>query len=249
MTSEIIVYRLDENKEIFKIVPSTLPRNWMDASTKKFAYKCLPLNIANQYGWTVLSPIDFSISWYGGDDPSDVDISVSDLVSREDSGFDTSVFNYFGNGVFTVHLDFILKTPEGFSTYIRGIPNEPKVGVKYLDAIVETDWLPLPFTYNIKVVEPGTYHFKKGEPLFVFFPIERGTVENFKLINKSIKDDQEFYQDFVDYEDSRAEFQSTPGNALKFQRFYFNGTGPKKTYSIKNHFKKLLFGSENGTIK
>lgn len=248
MNNKIIVYRLDENKEIFSIVPASLPRNWMDSSVKKFAYKCLPLNIANQYGWAVLSPTDFSVSWYGGDDPRDIDISVEDQISREDSGFDTSILTYFGSGVFTIHLDFILKTPDGFSTYIRGIPNEPKVGVKYLDAIVETDWLPLPFTYNIKITEPGTYFFKKGEPLFIFFPIERNTVENFQLESFPISSNTDFHNDFKDYEQSRTDFQSIPGNSLKFQRFYFNGIGPNKKYNIKNHIKRLIFGSKTDTI-
>ena len=47
------------DKPVFKIVPGDPKRKWMD-ETKGNAYRCVPLNVVNQYGWTVLSPIDFS---------------------------------------------------------------------------------------------------------------------------------------------------------------------------------------------
>jgi uncharacterized protein DUF6065 len=36
------------------IRPAPVEREWMEATSQRFAYRCLPLNIANAYGWEVL---------------------------------------------------------------------------------------------------------------------------------------------------------------------------------------------------
>jgi hypothetical protein len=242
MSKEIIIHRLDKNKEIFKIVPLSLNRKWMNDTNKKFAYKCLPLNIANQYGWAVLSPANFSVSWYGGSGKEQVEVFSSDPDFLE-----SIIVSHFGEATFTLQLDFVIQTPENYSLYIRGVPNEINSTIRPLDAIVETDWLPFTFSYNYKFAETGTVDFKRGDPLFVFFPIERNSVENFKLKQINIEDNQDLYQDFLDYSDSRISFNKDQ-NDNKFQRFYQDGRGPKKEYSIKNHLKRLFFGQDNGKI-
>ena len=221
--------------EVFKIVPLTMQRDWMHESKEKFAYKCLPLNIANQYGWTVLSPCDFNVAWYGG--ASQVDVEVFDIEEK----YAGSITSHFGTQTFTILPDFIIQTPPGFSSYIRGVPNRSYGVLKPLDAIVETDWLPFTFTYNYKFEEPGIVKFKKGDPLFSFFPIERNTVENFSLVTRKIDEGSEFYQDFKEYANSRDDFNSHERDSRLFQRFYIDGKGPNKFYEIKNHIKKLFF--------
>ncbi len=240
--NEIIVNRLLDDREIFKIVPLAMKRNWMTDSKYKFAYKCLPLNIANQYGFAVLSPADFTVDYWGGDDGNAVDV----MVHSDDPQIKENIVSYLGEKTVTIHLDFCLQTPEGYSTYIRGIANETKDGIKYLDAIVETDWLPYTFSYSFVVTSPGIYEFKKNEPLFMFFPIERNTVENFTLRNQSIKTNDDFYKDFSEYANSRNKltFDVKDGKVEgpHFQRFYQEGRGPFKKYLIKNHIKKMIFG-------
>ncbi len=244
MSKNIIVHRLDRDREIFKIVPLSLHRKWMNETSKKFAYKCLPLNIANQYGWAVLSPADFSVSWHGGSGPEQVEVFSSD------SNFlGKDVISHFGDGTFTLQLDFIIQTPENYSLYIRGVPNEINSIVKPLDAIVETDWLPFTFTYNYKFMEPGVVDFRKGDPLFIFFPIERNSAENFKLKEISIEDNRELLDEYLEYSKARAEFNESQDPHNKYQQFYLNGRSPAKQYNIKNHIKRLFFGSDNGKIE
>jgi hypothetical protein len=242
---EIILNRLLDGPAIFPVIPLTAKRSWMDKSRDKFAYKCIPLNIANQYGYAVLCPADFTIDWWGGDGETDVDFHVT---SKEDY-FRDHLHSYFGGGTFTIHLDFIIRTPEGFSTYIRGVPNETKRGLKPLDAIVETDWLSYTFTYNFLLTEPGSYQFKKGEPLFVFFPIERNTVENFKLVESHIKADRELLQDATDYHLKRLDAISVPLKKPVWQYFYRDGTKASgEKVKIKNHITNLIFGGKRGKL-
>jgi hypothetical protein len=244
--NKIILNRLFPGPPMFPVVPLTAKRKWMNESREKFAYKCLPLNVANQYGYSVLCPADFTLDWWGGKDEQDVDFHIT----SEEVYIKDQLHSYFGGGTFTIHLDFIIRTPEGFSTYIRGVPNENKQGLKPLDAIVETDWLSYTFTYNFLLTEPGSYSFKKGEPLFIFFPIERNTVEKFELIEARVEDDPELLEDFKDYHDKRINAISVPIKKPVFQNFYRDGTNASgKKINIKNHITNLIFGGKRGNIK
>jgi hypothetical protein len=243
---EIILHRLIKDSTIFPVVPLTAKRSWMSQTKEKFAYKCLPLTIANQYGYAVLSPADFTIDWWGGNDESDVQFQVI----SDDPEIENHLHSYFGGGTVTLHVDFIIKTPEGFSTYIRGVPNETKQGIKPLDAIVETDWLTFTFTYNFLLTEPGTYSFKKGEALFTFFPIERNTVENFAIREVSIESNKKLFEDFLDYKEKRAESNQPQSSKAKFQLFYRDGAKASgEKVKIKDHITNLIFGGKRGNIK
>ena len=43
-----------------RIAPASARRDWMTSTPESFAYRCLPLAIANAHGWEVLSPCGFS---------------------------------------------------------------------------------------------------------------------------------------------------------------------------------------------
>ncbi|PHR54365.1 MAG: hypothetical protein COA43_16645, partial [Robiginitomaculum sp.] len=49
-----------------KIVPGSSRRKWMDETGERFAYRCLPLTMANSTGWDILCPFDIEIAWNGG---------------------------------------------------------------------------------------------------------------------------------------------------------------------------------------
>jgi len=80
----------------------------MDATPESFAYRCLPLNIANAHGWEILNPHGFSAEWNGG--------AGTDAVTvRPDPGADPRrmAVSLFGQGVLTFHVEAILRTPPG----------------------------------------------------------------------------------------------------------------------------------------
>ena len=49
-----------------QLTTAPVDRDWMDASPNRFAYRCLPLAIANQAGWFIHCPANFSAVWDGG---------------------------------------------------------------------------------------------------------------------------------------------------------------------------------------
>ncbi len=49
----------------------------MDATEDRFAYRCLPLTIANSMGWELLMPFAIAAEWNGGRDFDDVRIRAA----------------------------------------------------------------------------------------------------------------------------------------------------------------------------
>src|SRR5438874_3937393 len=49
--------------------PAPRERRWMEHADEKFPYRCLPLVIANQYGWEILSTHHVRATWDGTSTP------------------------------------------------------------------------------------------------------------------------------------------------------------------------------------
>src|SRR5512133_729403 len=59
---KITAYQIHEG-DTAQIRPARVERKWMDDADRKFPYRCLPLMIANQYGWEILSTHDLRATW------------------------------------------------------------------------------------------------------------------------------------------------------------------------------------------
>ncbi len=53
--SVIYAYEIHQRSDTC-LVAAPKDRDWIDATDQKFAYRCLPLAIANQAGWVILNP-------------------------------------------------------------------------------------------------------------------------------------------------------------------------------------------------
>jgi hypothetical protein len=218
------------DSSVFEIIPNKVKRKWMD-KTDGNAYQCVPMNVANSYGWTVLSPGRFSATWDGGDAKHSLRVEL-----ERDSPFRFAA-SEFGHGILSIVPDFIVRTSKNVSLYVRGIPNQIAIGLQPFDGIVETDWLPFTFTFNYKFVKPGKLTIEKDQPLFTFFPIERGYIESFETRESFLYKDKEFYEDYLKYSDLRELQQS--GKPVKDSGAYLKGRLEDKEFDILNHTKKV----------
>lgn len=217
---------------VFEIVQLDPKRKWM-TETDGNAYRCVPLNVANQYGWTVLSPATFDVEWSGGKNEQDMLVSFYEPI---DANFTAT---NFGHGILSIIPDFVVRTSKGISLYVRGIPNSLAVGLQPLDGVVETDWLPFTFTFNYKFTKPGKLTIKKDQPLFTFFPIERGFIESFDTIEKSIEENEDLNNDYKSYEKLRS-VQNKEGLIYKSNGgTYGKGSLLGKKFDIENHQKTI----------
>jgi hypothetical protein len=72
-------------------------RDWMDETPSKYAYRCLPLTIANQTGWWILNPVGFTAIWNGRREPG----SIQFLFDGAPALWADWINNQFGEGVIT----------------------------------------------------------------------------------------------------------------------------------------------------
>src|SRR5579884_101588 len=170
---ELIAYRLTPWPPM-RLVRAPRARDWMDATRDHFAYRCLPLLIANQAGWMVLNSHSIRVTWTGGWDPSCVRV---ESLANEDR---VPASGHFGHGVLTFNLPFLFRTPAGYNLHVRGPANWPKDGIVPLEGLVETDWSVATFTMNWKLTRPDVeVVFEQDEPICMVLPQPRGLLESF----------------------------------------------------------------------
>lgn len=161
-----------------EILPGRSARSWMDDTPQHFAYRCTPIGIANATGYEIVLPFYFSATWNGGPLVSD----VWAFLEGWDNRFKRIVSSVFGGGVLTFHPGWLFRTSPGWALIARGPPNLPKDGISPLEGIVETDWLPFPFTMNWRFTRPGTIRFEKGEPFCFILPLPHAIFDSMRPI-------------------------------------------------------------------
>ncbi len=184
-----------------RVVPARAGRAWIDAMPAHHAYRCLPMSIANAYGWNILCPIPIEIEWNGG--PTVHDLNVRALKPLPGGGpVRYFCVSHFGSGIATMHLDYIFRTDPGWNLLATGPFNSPKENAYPLTGIVDTDRLPFPFTMNWKVLRPGRASFDEGEPICAIFPIRMEAVVEAKPEIGPLSADPELERDYEAFRSS-----------------------------------------------
>lgn len=226
-------------------------RKWMDDTHVKFANRCLPLRIANAFGWEMLCPTTVHMGWNGRNDLDSV------LVQYEDASASRSIMSHFGYGTVTFSVSALFRTEPGYDLMVQGPINTFKDAIAPLSGIVETDWAPYTFTMNWKFTRPGTIvTFTKGEPFCHIFPVPHRYLENFEPNIMSIKDDPELESQLEAWSNSRMQFNAGLKNNDKdtvskgWQKNYFHGKDMDGEKGTDDHITKLkLKEFKDNTIK
>ncbi len=163
--------------EGWQLRPSPARRHWMDESPH--AYKCLPLVIANQWGWQILCPTEVFVTWDG-------DPGLSGLHVEVAPQFRPAIKSQFGSGIVTFSPPWLFRTPPGWDLYLKGPSNRWKANCVPLEGIIETWWLNYTFTLNWKLVEPGTVMFAQGESLGQLMPVPHTTFQHATAVESPI---------------------------------------------------------------
>jgi len=197
----------------------------MDATSNRFANRCLPLRIANQAGWFVLNSHPLRVTWNGGNDRSDLEIEPLDGETSHPAS------SHFGSGILTFNLPFLFRTPKGYNLQVRGPVNWPKDGVYPLEGVVETDWALSTFTMNWKLTRAELpVVFEVGEPICMIVPQRRGELEAFGPEIRELDEEPETASAYREWAEGRERFNrdlKVPGSdAVKqgWQKHYVRGT-------------------------
>jgi hypothetical protein len=114
--------------------------------------------------------------------------------------------SHFSSGIATFHTDYIFRTDDEWDLLATGPFNSPKDGIYPLTGIMESNWLPYPFTMNWQVTRPGTIVFEKDEPFCFMFPIRKQAVLDCVPEIHDIAEDPELGRQHGAFATSRNEF-------------------------------------------
>jgi hypothetical protein len=220
------------------LVIAPAQREWMEATDARFANRCLPLLMANQSGWLVLSAHTVRAVWLGGTGLDGM------KVEHLSGGQPYPASRHFGHGILTFSLPYLFRTSPGYNLLVRGPANRPKDGASALEGVVETDWCPATFTMNWQLTRPNVpVVFEEGEPIAMLVPQRRGELESVEPTLRALAADREELKRYQEWARSRADFLSElrrPGSRAiekKWQKDYFQGSDSGS--KIEQHQTKL----------
>lgn len=206
-------------------------RDWMDATPHRFAYRCLPLAIANQAGWVIACPATFRAHWSGGASLNAVTIHIPD----GQGGYGPMpaqlfISSHFGSGILTFSMPYLFRTAPGYNLWVKGPTNLFKDGIQPMEGMVETDWAHATFTMNWKFTRPNAVaQFEQGEPICQILPYPRGLLESVEPSIQPIANDPELAEGFRRWGESRGQFNldlKKPGSEAQkqlWQKDYHQG--------------------------
>lgn len=241
---ELTIYPI--SSERIDIIPASFEREWMDNTPNRFAYRCIPLSIANASGWELLNALEFEAEWDGTDGKDAIKLSAPaklDVVKD-------NVMTHFGCGILTFQTGYIFKTSPGWATWVRGSPNKHKDGIYPLDGVVETEWLPFTFTMNWKFTKPGKVRFEKNEPFCFVTLLPHSIMDDIEPRIKVM--DQKLFNEYTNWSNKRNNFigrlENNDAKTVQqgWQKNYVQGetmSGEKAEHHISK--RKLKSFSEN----
>jgi hypothetical protein len=237
---KLMCYQVDPQPAA--LVPGSPDREWMDRFADRHPYRCLPLVVANTSGWELQSPVSFTAQWNGGPLIQDIRIDPDGDTTR--AHLERWAVSHFSGGVLTFHTGYLFRTDPGWDLLVQGPPNHIKDGIQPLVGVVETFWLPFPFTMNWRFTRPGMISFKKGEPFCFITPIPHEQIDAFEPVVKSIADDPDLAREYAAWGQSRTNFlaklSDKESDAVKhgWQRDYFRGRTPEGHVAPDSHINR-----------
>jgi hypothetical protein len=221
--------------------PNSSKRDWMDATGQSFAYRCLPLVVANAHGWSFHLTHGFKARWTGSNALNGIQ-----FIAEDQQSVASIVTSAFGSGILTFHIHGVFQTEPGWNILTSGPVNAPKDAIAPLTGIIETDWAPYSFTMNWKFTRPDTWvEFKKGDVFCSVYPVKRNQLEAFEPEIVPMSDDPVLAKDHAEWAASRSKFlgdlkqPDSEASAEKWQKAYYRGKRPDGSDGVEDHVIKM----------
>ncbi len=240
LTPQFVAYQTG-SQALMRLIPAVPQRKWMDATRYRFAYRCLPMVIANQWGWWVVNLHRVTAVWEGGEEKSSLKIGPI----RGDSIM--AATSHFGHGIMTWQLPWLFRTPPGFNLLIRGPANFPKDAASPLEGVVEADWSVSSATMNWQITRKDTeVVFEKDEPIAMLVPQRRHELESFDPAERSLASDPALEEQFRAWSTSRDSFlrdlkmPGTEASNSGWQKDYTRGTDTRGKRAPEHQTRIIL---------
>jgi Family of unknown function (DUF6065) len=238
--SHLSLSALKTNRSIeATIVAAPHTRDWMSETVSGFAYRCIPLVIANQFGWFILNSKKFSAIWNGSNDQNSIEISYFDQEIKY-----KNVISHFGYGVLSMQIPYVFQTSAGYGLQVRGPTNMPKDGIYALDGLVETDWSITSFLMNWKFTRPNhMVTFEEGEPFCMLVPTNINEIENYSTSIEMLKRDSVIGSEHIDWVNDRLNLNESNIQESRWRGHYARGVTPNgssaTTHKVRLHLSEF----------
>ena len=224
----MIFYKIHDDEPRFKLEKASYRRPWMEKTEEHYAYRCLPMTIANMLGYHIIPREPVEIYWDGGTTSSSISvIKGQDLAC-----------SIFGHGVITFHIDWLISTDDNTNLFITGPINHVIDNTQALTGVYETDWAPFSFTMNWKVLKPGLVKFTEEDPICHIFPFPREYVETVPVHVLPLSTNAVLNDEYNKFTKSRSAFIES--HSFGWQKNYFKGQYTDgRQCPITNHQTKI----------
>ncbi len=206
----------------FELIPAAPQRGWMDETHVRFAYRCLPLSMANQSGWAVSCPLDFEAVWDGGG-PEGVIFTSPDAAAAE--RYAPYIGSRYGHGIVSIQIPYTFRTSPGYGLLVRGPANGYVMGAHPLDLFLDSSQGDTAFTLDWRLEQPGRpAAFAKGQPLCQLVPYPLDLLEALQPKFLPIGSDPGLQERFARWFESRNAFLDRRDRTdEEWQKDYFLG--------------------------
>jgi hypothetical protein len=180
--TKLILKRTHQSPPV--IAQSRLKRDWMDATHNKHAYQCMPMTVANVYGWEIQLEEELVVLWDGEQTPPKI---LSGEFTK--SGRQQAVSSIVG--IISINMGWTMRTEEGYDTWFSGSPNYFVDGASALTATIPTWWWPDESQMNWKITKPGVpVVFEAGSPFCFFSIYDNSVLPNTEVVVENLWDDE-----------------------------------------------------------
>jgi hypothetical protein len=238
---KLICYALNEYAP--RLVAARPDRQWMDDFPGRQPYRCLPLSIANAFGWHLLCPAPIEVEWNGG--PAVGDLTVRALKPLPwGRPLDMFCRSTFSHGIVTMIVDYLFQTDPGWDLLTTGPANRFKDNASALTGIMESSWLPYPFSMNWQIMRPGREVFEEGEPFCAIYPVQKNAMLACEPEIRRLSENPELAKQAAAFRVERTEFTArlaagdTEAHKKGWTKHYFIGEMADGT-RVADHLNKL----------
>ena len=148
--------------QAYPLQPGNRRRDWIE-DMNKWPRRCLPLTIANTFGWDLCSSIDVELTWHG-DMNEQVQLSISNGPSE-------CLSNHLTSGIVSWLVPWIIRTEKDWGIMVGPVPNLLRDGVTCHSGVIETSWFPSTYGITWMFTRPCSIKVSKGEPVGRIMPI------------------------------------------------------------------------------
>lgn len=176
------------NSGISSINQLTAKRDWMDETYDAHAYKCFPVNLTNQLGWSISFSEDISFIWDGISDSTPDHVKI---IKGEKYAYTTRA-----NATISFHSGIIFETEKDLTLLSMPAPNFFIDGATAFTTMISTSFFKGELPIVWRITRPNVeITIKAGTPIASIIPIDLSTLQNSTL---DIRPYSEFVESPVD---------------------------------------------------